>query len=172
MGAGFRSAAAADSEQPNSSRCSGRTAIRVQSIVQGLFPDARPWMVSVNCLLFISVAMHSCACSDSRSAIASGRTYEDSVTRRRMIQWATNPGQQPQVLCFFGQHIYRSLQAALNGPGTRPNSPVGVKPATTPSAASRRPRPARWSKTSGNCRSRTHGTMARISTCILPVVGH
>ena len=34
--------------------------------------------------LFMSVTMHSCTCSD-RSAIATARTYEDSVTRHRMI---------------------------------------------------------------------------------------
>ena len=36
-------------------------------------------------LLFMSVTMHSCTCSDS-SAIATGRTSEDSVTRHRMIR--------------------------------------------------------------------------------------
>jgi hypothetical protein len=35
--------------------------------------------------MFMSVTMHSCKCSDS-SAIATGRTSEDSVTRHRMIR--------------------------------------------------------------------------------------
>ncbi len=35
-------------------------------------------------MLHMSVTKHSCTCSD-RSAIATGRTYEDSVTRHRNI---------------------------------------------------------------------------------------
>ena len=44
-----------------------------------------PGRSTMDGLLFMSVTMHSCTCSDS-SAIATGRTSEDSVTRHRMIR--------------------------------------------------------------------------------------
>ena len=40
--------------------------------------------IMIDGLLFMSVTMHSCTCSD-RSAIATARAYEDSVTRHRNI---------------------------------------------------------------------------------------
>ena len=43
-----------------------------------------PGRSTIDGLLFMSVTMHSCTCSD-RSAIATGRTHEDSVTRHRKI---------------------------------------------------------------------------------------
>ena len=70
MGAGFRLTAAA-AEQPRSlyaEYCAGHL----------------PGRSTMDGLLFISVTMHSCTCSESR-AIATGRTSEDSVTRHRKI---------------------------------------------------------------------------------------
>ena len=62
---------------PSSSRCSDRTAISLCRVLCRGSPrtlDHR-WPL---------VHEHSCTCSD-RSAIATGRTYEDSVTRHRNI---------------------------------------------------------------------------------------
>ena len=48
---------------------------------KGISPDA---LETIDGFLFLSVTMHSCTCSD-RSAIATGMTYQDSVTRHRNI---------------------------------------------------------------------------------------
>ena len=60
-------------QQPSSSRCSYRT-------VPGTSPDARPWMAS-----WSRASLRIDTCSDS-SAVATGRTPEDSVARHRMIR--------------------------------------------------------------------------------------
>ena len=60
-------------QQPSSSRCSYRT-------VPGTSPDARPWMAS-----WSRASLRIDTCSDS-SAVATGRTSEDSVARHRMIR--------------------------------------------------------------------------------------
>jgi hypothetical protein len=39
----------------------------------------------VRCVTIVTLSVHSCTCSD-RSAIATGRTSDDSVTRHRMIR--------------------------------------------------------------------------------------
>jgi hypothetical protein len=78
LGAGCTSTAAAAEQQP---LLRSYRDLSVQSIVQ---PWDLPGRSTIDGLLFMSVTMHSCTCSD-RSAIATGRTYEDSVTRHRKI---------------------------------------------------------------------------------------
>jgi hypothetical protein len=73
LGAGctVTSAAAAAEQQP---LLRPYRDLSVQSIVQGISPDVG--RSTIDGLLFMSVTMHACKCSDG-SAIATGRTSED-----------------------------------------------------------------------------------------------
>ena len=68
--------------------CSSRAAAAAPIVPRSLCAEYcagdLPGRSTIDGLLFMSVTMHSCTCSD-RSAIATGRTYEDSVTRHRNI---------------------------------------------------------------------------------------
>ena len=70
------------------SGCSSRAAAAAPIVPRSLCAEYcagdLPGRSTIDGLLFMSVTMHSCTCSD-RSAIATGRTYEDSVTRHRNI---------------------------------------------------------------------------------------
>jgi hypothetical protein len=71
-----------------SNGCSSRAAAAAPIVPRSLCAEYcagdLPGRSTIDGLLFMSVTMHSCTCSD-RSAIATGRTYEDSVTRHRKI---------------------------------------------------------------------------------------
>ena len=71
------------------SGCSSRAAAAAPIALRSLCPEYcaghLPGRSTMDGLLFMSVSMHSCTCSDS-SAIATGRTSEGSVTRHRMIR--------------------------------------------------------------------------------------
>jgi hypothetical protein len=70
------------------SGCSSRAAAAAPIVPRSLCAEYcagdLPGRSTIDGLLFMSVTMHACTCSD-RSAIATGRTYEDSVTRHRKI---------------------------------------------------------------------------------------
>jgi hypothetical protein len=68
-----------------SSRAAAAAPIAPRSLHAEYCAGHLPGRSTMDGLLFISVTMHSCTCSDSR-AIATGRTSEDSVTRHRMIR--------------------------------------------------------------------------------------
>jgi len=68
-----------------SSRAAAAAPIAPRSLYAEYCAGHLPGRSTMDGLLFISVTMHSCTCSDSR-AIATGRTSEDSVTRHRMIR--------------------------------------------------------------------------------------
>ena len=68
--------------------CSSRAAAAAPIVPRSLCAEycagELPGRSTIDGLLFMSATMHSCTCSD-RSAIATGRTYEDSVTWHRKI---------------------------------------------------------------------------------------
>ncbi len=68
-----------------SSRAAAAAPIAPRSLYAEYCAGHLPGRSTMDGLLFISVTMHSCTCSDSR-AIATGMTSEDSVTRHRMIR--------------------------------------------------------------------------------------
>jgi hypothetical protein len=67
-----------------SSRAAAAAPIASRSLCAVYCAGPLPGRSTMDGLALMSVTMHSCTCSDS-SAIATGSTSEDSVTRHRMI---------------------------------------------------------------------------------------